>query len=182
MRPFSLFALLNLSLLSSGVFGQPIPGMDRNLPPIDFGDRITDSEELTFIKALETRNWRLSPSLREIAAKLPMNSKSTVYDHYKTDGPWGLLNPWGGMGSFRQGDTQTGLIALVGVLSYGGAFLIADSKITPTSTKVIWTATAAAAAAGGMLYGLIRPWFFADERNKLLRALLFSDDPSLKNP
>jgi len=184
MRPNSLLTVLSLSLLFSGnVFGQVFFPWSQPAPAIDFGDKLTNAETLALIDVLDHKTWKLSSvSEREAAAKLPMSAKYALYEKYKTDGAWGLANIYVGAGSFIQGDPATGLVGVLGFGSYMGSIALGNSAITPTSTRTIWTVAAGSVAAGCILYALIRPWFFADERNKSLRVLLFTDDPSLKSP
>lgn len=182
MRPDSLLAVLTLSLVCSGAFGDGLFG-GTPTPAIDFGDKITGTEVLSLIDVLENKTWSLSSATqREAAAKLPISARYALYERYKVQPAWGLLNIYAGVGSFIEGDPSTGLVAILGFGAYGGAIAIGNSSITPTSTRAIWTAATGTCAAGCIVYGLIRPWFFADERNRSLRSLLFADDPSLRNP
>ncbi len=184
MRRFSLLASLVFSMLfSGGAFGQAFFPWAQPALTVDFGDKLTNAEALAFIDVLDQKTWSLSSvPEKETAAKLPMSAKYALYERYKINGAWGLTNMYFGAGSFIQGDPATGLVAILGVGALGVSGELAGSGITPVATRTIWAATAGTVAAGCMLYAFIRPLFFADERDRSLRAILFGEDASVKKP
>lgn len=142
---------------------------------VDFGDEISNSEMLTVITILENRRWVSdSLDLREISQKIPLNSKYTLYDKYKINSNLFFLNFYG-IGSLFQGDYLTSGIVVAG-LGVGLATNISVSNLVKdTTTRNIWVATGTTIAVGAIIYGLVRPFFYAEEQNSTLRKSLFSD-------
>lgn len=144
---------------------------------------VSDSQFSVLLLALEKHDYDTAEAqsrLRAIADKLPLTQRYDLYERYKVSPLWGLLNFYF-VGSLFQGDGGTSAIMFGG---YVGGVLVASASAGTMSfadrpEAAIWLVTGAAIAGGSYLYGLIRPWFFADEKNAKLKSVLFGSEDTL---
>jgi len=148
-----------------GLFGNPPP-------PVDFGPSVSAQEVAEFVTILEDKTWSLHPEGGAIAEKIPVNARYALYERYRIAGAWGLLNLYG-VGSFFQGDPGTSLVALGGLAALEATVITASRYPSDQPEYKVWVATGATLAGAAYLYGLVRPWFYADEQNRALKAMLF---------
>lgn len=122
--------------------------------------------------------------MRQLSQSLSGFQKLQFYDKYKTSGWWCLLNIFGGLGSWIQGDAGGGAVTTGSM--FGGAGIAAlgsrpgPTTTTPsgtTRTTVIVTNRPVYAAGvtielSGLIYGLWAPWDFEAKDNARLRRAL----------
>jgi len=173
-------ALIFWTLCTQAVPALDLPGL---VPPptasIDWGDQISNHEVGVLIEILEGRRWSAqAETLRELAPKVPVNTRFALYEKYKISGAWGLLNLYG-VGSLIQGDPGTSLIAVGGLILGEASAITLSAPGAPSffrdrpDGKILLSA-GAVIGAGAYVYGLVRPWLYASEQNKKLRDLLFN--------
>jgi hypothetical protein len=166
-----------LIFLTASLPAQELFGFLKQTPPIEFGDQLSNSEMLTLISIMENRRWASQSSdLQSIANKIPMDSRFALYDKYKANANLFFLNIYGGVGSLFQGDYLTSLIVVSGMAAGMATNISAANLITDPTAKNVWMATGSAIAMGSILYGLVRPFFYADEQNVHLRKGLFPEN------
>jgi len=163
--------------LATGGYAQAFNGLfGVSSPQVDFGENLTDGEASRLITVLDEKTWKLRMEEGSaLAKKIPINSRYTLYEKYKISGAWGLLNLYG-VGSFFQGDPGTSFIALGGIALFEATVITSANYSRDRPEHNIWLATGASVAGAAFLYGLVRPWFFADEQNRALKEMFFGKE------
>jgi len=166
--------LVILSLLPFSVAAQLL--QDQN------AEILANEDKLHKIKTmLENKDFLTKDGIERIhllAEDIGNFQKDEFYEKYQTSGWWGLLNIYG-IGSFIQGDPMTSVYTIIGEIG-GGLLALAGMNVTSSHNgrNVAFSPTPLffvgySIAAGSMIYGQVRPWYVASERNQLLRQALY---------
>ena len=173
--------LLFVPWVTTPSYGEPLDSVQPSVQAGP-GTPLSDVELYRFLRNLEERkynNFDLAASMRESALKIPLDRRFEYYEKYKVSGLWGILNVYF-VGSIFQGDPGTSAISFGGYLvGIGGASLAAVNNVPERN---IWIATGLVVGLSCYVYGLVRPWFYAEEQNQKIRGVLFEKEAAGENP
>jgi hypothetical protein len=172
-----LLSISNLSILCYGADKSPEQPVSSD-SQFDIADPL-DSKIRSMISSGSYASPENISIFRELSSQLSDYWKNKYYEEYKKNGNWAWLNYPFGIGSLVLGDPETSGIQVglefvgLGILSFGVVQEMTRDISKDGNMHVPYLVIAGESIGlSGLLYGMIRPWFYVSEENrKLARAL-----------